>query len=100
MTDKQGKSGHFGAPETLVTHGGRHPEAQLGFVNTPVFRGSTVLFKTLDALEDATVPHRYGRNDNPTVLALCDLVSELEGAAGSIVGPSGVAAVTTALRCW
>jgi cysteine-S-conjugate beta-lyase len=97
MTEIEGKSGHFASPDTLLTHGGRHPEGQLGFVNTPVFRGSTVLFSTLDALEDQSVPHRYGRNDNPTVLALCELVSELEGAAGTIVGPSGVAAVTTAL---
>ena len=97
MTEIQGKSGHFMAPDTLVTHGGRHPPDQLGFVNTPVFRGSTVLFKTLDDLEDARIPHRYGRNDNPTVLALCELISEMEGAAGTIVGPSGVAAVTTAL---
>lgn len=97
MTEEEGKSGHFVSPETLVAHAGRHPERQHGFVNTPVFRGSTVLFRTLDALEDQSAPHRYGRNDNPTVLALCELVSELEGAAGTIVGPSGVAAVTTAL---
>lgn len=97
MTENPAKSGHSLTPETLVTHGGRHPKDQLGFVNTPVFRGSTVLFKTLDALEDHHVLPRYGRNDNPTVLALCELVSELEGAAGTIVGPSGVAAVTTAL---
>ena len=30
--------------ETIVTHAGRHPEQQFGFVNTPVYRGSTVLF--------------------------------------------------------
>jgi cysteine-S-conjugate beta-lyase len=39
------------SPETILTHGGRHPDRHFGFVNTPVFRGSTVLFKTLDALE-------------------------------------------------
>jgi cystathionine beta-lyase len=37
--------------ETILTHLGRHPEDHFGFVNTPVFRGSTVLFKTLADLE-------------------------------------------------
>lgn len=97
MTENIGESGAPISPQTLVTHGGRHPERQQGFVNTPVYRGSTVLFRTLDDLENYRLPHRYGRNDNPTVLSLCELVSEMEGAAGTIVGPSGVAAVTTAL---
>lgn len=97
MTETKGKSGEPIPSQTLVTHGGRHPDRQHGFVNTPVYRGSTVVFRTLDELENYRLPHRYGRNDNPTVLALCELVSELEGAAGTIVGPSGVAAVTTAL---
>lgn len=97
MTEIKGKSATPISSQTLLTHGGRHPDRQHGFVNTPVYRGSTVLFRTLDELENYRLPHRYGRNDNPTVLALCELVSELEGAAGTIVGPSGVAAVTTAL---
>jgi cysteine-S-conjugate beta-lyase len=31
------------SPETILTHAGRKPDDQFGFVNTPVFRGSTVL---------------------------------------------------------
>ena len=38
--------------ETILTHAGRMTEDHFGFVNTPVFRGSTVLFKTMDELED------------------------------------------------
>ncbi len=97
MTDNNGKTGRAASLATLLTHGGRASDAHLGFVNTPVFRGSTILFKSLDELEDYKAPYRYGRNDNPTTRALCDLISELEGAAGTIVAPSGLSAVSTAL---
>lgn len=85
------------SPETLLTHGGRYPQEHFGFVNTPVFRGSTVIFKTLDELDDHDAPYRYGRQDNPTSRSVANLVSELEGAAGTVLAPSGLAAVTVAL---
>ena len=97
MTKSDDERGRTASMETILTHGGRASDDHLGFVNMPVFRGSTILFKTLDELEDYKAPYRYGRNDNPTTRALCDLVSELEGAAGTIVAPSGLSAVSTAL---
>ena len=97
MTENAGKSGAGASPETILTHAGRQSEKHLGFVNTPVFRGSTVLFSRLDDLEDHKAPYRYGRNDNPTSRGLAELVSELEGAAGTVLAPSGLAAVSTAL---
>jgi cysteine-S-conjugate beta-lyase len=97
MTEKTGKSGATAAPETVLTHGGRQSSEHFGYVNMPVFRGSTILFETLDDLENYKAPYRYGRNDNPTTGALADLVSELEGAAGTVIAPSGLSAVSTAL---
>lgn len=97
MTKSNGKGGETASLETVLTHGGRASDEHLGFVNMPVFRGSTILFKTLDELEDYKSPYRYGRNDNPTTRALSELVSELEGAAGTIIAPSGLSAVSTAL---
>ncbi|WP_421760178.1 cystathionine beta-lyase [Devosia sp.] len=97
MLKNTGRSGASASPETLLTHSGRNSQNHLGYVNTPVFRGSTILFQDLDALEDYTAPYRYGRNDSPTSKGLADLVSELEGAAGTVLGPSGLSAVTTAL---
>lgn len=97
MTKSDDERGRTASMETILTHGGRASDDHLGFVNMPVFRGSTILFKTLDELEDYKAPYRYGRNDNPTTRALGDLVSELEGAAGTIVAPSGLSAVSTAL---
>lgn len=97
MTENNGKDGKTASLATLLTHGGRASDEHLGFVNMPVFRGSTILFKSLDELEDYKAPYRYGRNDNPTTRALCELISELEGAAGTIIAPSGLSAVSTVL---
>ena len=83
--------------ETLLTHAGRHPEQHFGFVNTPVFRGSTVLFKTLDALESTEPRFDYGRTGSPSSSAVSDLVSQLEGAEGTVLAPSGLAAISAAL---
>jgi cystathionine beta-lyase len=85
------------SPETILTHGGRSPESQFGFVNTPVFRGSTVLFKSLDELDDHAVRYRYGRQGNPTTRGVETVITELEGAAGTVLAPSGLAAISDAL---
>ncbi len=84
-------------PETVLTHGGRDPAAQYGFVNTPVFRGSTVLFPDLDAIENRSQSYVYGRHGNPSTDAVEKIVTDLEGAAGTRLAPSGLSAVATAL---
>jgi cystathionine beta-lyase len=83
--------------ETAVTHSGRHPDRQFGYVNTPVYRGSTILFPTLDDLESTSPRYDYGRTGNPSASAVEDLVTELEGAAGTMLCPSGLSAVSLAL---
>ena len=91
-------NGHAGAaPETILAHAGRRPEEHFGFVNTPVFRGSTILFRTLAELDDYGAPYRYGRQDNPTTRSVAALVTELERAEGTVLAPSGMAAIATAL---
>ena len=97
MSDKSSDFKNLLRPETILTHHGRNPAKHAGFVNTPVFRGSTVLFRTLDELEDYSAPYRYGRNDNPTAHSVTALVTELEGAAGTVLASSGLSAITTAL---
>lgn len=83
--------------ETRLTHAGRWPEDQHGFVNTPVTRGSTVLFPTLADLQAGGQPYRYGRTGNPTTHGVETIVSDLEGAAGTVLAPSGLSAISTAL---
>lgn len=83
--------------ETVLTHAGRNPEDQFGFVNTPVYRGSTVLFKTLADIEAQSQRFLYGRAGNPTTETVESVVNELEGAYRTKLVPSGLAAITIAL---
>lgn len=83
--------------ETLLTHAGRDPDSQFGFVNTPVYRGSTVLFKTLADLDAQKQRYLYGRAGNPTTEGVEEVVTALEGAYRTKLVPSGLAAVTIAM---
>ena len=85
------------APATEVVHSGRHPFAHHGFVNTPAYRGSTVLFPTVAALEDYKLPYTYGRRGTPTVKGLEEAISRLEGGAATWLTASGYQAVTTSI---
>ncbi|QQR35278.1 cystathionine beta-lyase [Devosia oryziradicis] len=97
MTDK--KSGNTAQPsvQTVLTHQGREPDDQFGFVNTPVYRGSTILFKTLDDIEAQQQRFLYGRAGNPTTESVESIVTTLEGAHRTRLVPSGLAAITIAL---
>jgi cystathionine beta-lyase len=83
--------------ETILTHEGRDPDTQFGFVNTPVYRGSTVLFKTLDDIEAQSQRFLYGRAGNPTTESVETVVTTLEGAYRTKLVPSGLAAITIAI---
>ncbi|MBD8064900.1 cystathionine beta-lyase [Devosia sp. PTR5] len=85
------------AVETILTHLGRAPEEQFGFVNTPVYRGSTVLFKTLADIEAQSQRFLYGRAGNPTTESVEAVITALEGAHRTRLVPSGLAAITVAL---
>lgn len=95
---KLGKEEHASLDvETRLMLGGRKPEETFGFVNVPPFRGSTVVYaNAADCLAQRN-RYLYGRRGNPTMDALQETWSELEGAAGTVVCPSGASAVTTAL---
>ena len=97
MIDKKSGIAVGHSVETVLTHAGREPDDQFGFVNTPVYRGSTVLFKTLDDLEAQQQRFLYGRAGNPTTESVEAVVTELEGAHRTRLVPSGLAAITVAL---
>jgi cystathionine beta-lyase len=83
--------------ETRLAHAGREPSRFHGFVNTPIYRGSTVLFPTLASLESNAQDFTYGRLGTPTVKALEEAIAELEGGARTLLAPSGLSAIATAL---
>lgn len=82
---------------TRLTQLGRDPDAQHGFVNGPVYRGSTVLFKTMADLEQSRARFAYGTLGTPTIENLENAWTEITGAAGTVLSPSGLGAVALAL---
>jgi cystathionine beta-lyase len=82
---------------TRLVHSGRHPSDQYGFVNTPIYRGSTVLFPTLEDLIRRKARYTYGTQGTPTAEALETAWTELSGAAGTVLAPTGLAAISLAL---
>ena len=88
-------------PSTRAGHLGRAPERFLGAVNTPVFRASTMLFPTVEKLEQAARGKYegigYGLHGLPTVTDLQDAVAAIEGAHAALAVPSGLTATTLPL---
>lgn len=96
------------SPATRLVTAGRKPEwtgtpAEPGaVVNPPVWRASTHLYPNSAALHagkpNADGHFYYGRRGAPTQWALADALTSLEpGAAGTVLYPSGVAALAGAL---
>ena len=83
--------------DTRLVITGRNPEENDGFVNPPVIHASTVVFKSTEELYYGKPKYSYGRRGTPTTNALCDALTDLEGAKGTVLVPSGLAACSLAL---
>lgn len=96
------KDGGDQRPGTRLVTAGRRPEWTGAAVNPPVWRTSTHLYADSADLAagrpNADGHFYYGRRGTPTQWALADALTELEpGAAGTVLFPSGVAAIAGAL---
>ncbi|MFB2566322.1 cystathionine beta-lyase [Rhizobium sp. IMFF44] len=85
---------------TRLSHIGNSPFDYHGFVNPPVVRASTVLFPNARVMETHDQKYTYGTRGTPTTDALCEAMNALEGSAGTIIVPSGLAAVTVPLLAY
>ena len=89
-------------PATRLVEGGRRKAWTGAAVNPPIWRGSTHLYADSADLARGR-PNEdghfyYGRRGSPTQWALAEALTELEpGAAGTLLYPSGVAAIAGAL---
>lgn len=99
MTDNKKTNDRANAPhlDTTLTHSGNHPEEFHGFVNPPVVHASTVLFPNYQSMITREQRYTYGTRSTPTTDALTEIIDELEGSAGTILVPSGLAAVSIPL---
>ncbi|MBB3810780.1 cystathionine beta-lyase [Pseudochelatococcus contaminans] len=84
-------------PATRLSVAGSHPEEAFGFVNPPVYHGSTVLFPSVKDMAERTNRYGYGRRGSPTMSALQEAIGAIEGGVGVVLCPSGLSAVSTAL---
>ena len=84
--------------DTIATHDGRMSAEHFGVVNTPVYRASTILYETLEALEKGDARYIYGRRGTPSSESFETAVTALEGGARSFVCPSGLGAIAFALQ--
>ncbi len=88
---------------TRVVSAGRRKEWTGAVVNPPVWRASTHLYEDTAALTRNAQYNEdgrffYGRRGSPTQWALCEALTQLEpGAAGTVIYPSGVAAIAGVL---
>src|SRR5271167_513522 len=76
---------------------GRDAELSQGFINVPPFRGSTVLYPDVATLKSRKQRFTYGTRGTPTTHALAEAWSDIAGAAGTVLVPSGLAAIVGAL---
>lgn len=105
---KDGKAKDKRDDATRLVQAGRRPEwtkdpsGTGGIVNTPVWRASTILYDSVADMRarvhDTHERLFYGRRGTPTNWSLADALTEMEpGAQGTMLYPSGVAAIASAL---
>lgn len=81
--------------ETRLAHAGRTAPQNGATVNPPLQRATTLLFEDVEALYDA--PKTYAIDGMATQEALRETLVALEGGAGAVLAPTGLAAVTLAI---
>jgi cystathionine beta-lyase len=90
--------------DTLLAHLGRHPQAQHGAVNPPVYHASTILSASVAEWEAKRDPAkrfdivRYGLLGTPTTFALEEALAAIEGGYRAMLMSSGLAAITAPLQ--
>ena len=91
------------SPATLAAHLGRDRTASAGYVNLPIYHGSTVLYESYEEL--LRLPEKrkqlyqvtYGRFGTPASFALEKAIAEMEGGYSAISVSSGLGAITATL---
>jgi methionine-gamma-lyase len=86
-------------PQSLPIHAGPDPDPEYGGVSVPIFQTSTFSFSEADQGADRFAGRAsgfiYTRLGNPTIRALEQAVSELEGGHDALATATGMAAIST-----
>jgi len=88
-------------PETVAIHAGLDPKKVLGAVSVPIYQSSTFAFDSAEQgaarFAGTESGYIYTRLGNPTVEALEQAVSTLEGGYGGLGTATGMAAISTVM---
>jgi cystathionine beta-lyase len=84
---------------TQLANSGRDPFAHHGYVNTPVYHASTLLYPSAEDYIAHRGRYQYGRRGTPTSEALETALADIEGPQCEAVAllPSGLAAISAAV---
>jgi cysteine-S-conjugate beta-lyase len=99
MARQSGGDGSHYRKATRLTTAGRDPFAHHGYVNTPVYHASTLLYPSAEDFVARRGRYQYGRRGTPTSEALQTALADIEGPQCEAVAllPSGLAAISTAI---
>ena len=86
--------------DTKLAHLGNDPDQYYGFINPPVVHASTVLYRDYEATQTRKQKYTYPTRGTPTTDALASAIDHLEGSAGTILVPSGLAAVSVPMMAF
>jgi len=86
--------------DTKLAHLGNDPDQFYGFINPPVVHASTVLYRDYEATQTRKQKYTYPTRGTPTTDALASAIDHLEGSAGTILVPSGLAAVSVPMMAF
>ena len=92
--------------KTKLTKIGRDPKKNKGYVNPPIYKGSTIIFdnfksyiKDRDKADDDE-NSKYGIQFNPTTENFEEAITSLYKAADTVATPSGLSALIIPFLCF
>ena len=84
-------------PQTALIHAPRQAPQYIETIQPPLFRASTIIFKTTTHLFDRhwtdAYDYSYGTHGTPTTFTLADNITQIEGGDFCLLAPSGLSAI-------
>ncbi|QKQ70878.1 PLP-dependent transferase [Acinetobacter sp. 10FS3-1] len=91
-------------PQTTLIHAPRKAPQYISTVQPPLYRASTIIFETTDALFNRhwsdDYDYSYGTHGTPTTFTLADNIAQLEGGQYCLLAPSGLSAINLVNSCF
>ena len=90
--------------QTQLIHSPRKAPQLLNSIQPPIYRASTIIFESTDALFNRhwtdAYDYSYGTHGTPTTFTLGDNIAQLEGGEYCLLAPSGLSAINLVNSCF